>query len=121
MRAISTILSCLALPSRHAGPASRNISTRHAAGVKGRLYNVAGSRAMWCVWMRPPANESGCTAKMKPRRPECTAPIFRAMGVPIGPMAREERIIYRDAGYRMIALDARTGIPVSSLRHQRRG
>ncbi len=40
---------------------------------------------------------------------------FRAMASRIGPTAREERILYVTPGYRLVALDAKTGVPVASF------
>ena len=47
---------------------------------------------------------------------------FQDAGWPTGPTASEERILYVTPGYRLVALDAKTGIPVPRFwqsRHRR--
>ena len=83
--------------------------------VKGRLYNVAGSRRdVVCldaatgemIWMH--SENEGPRGQNAPRQ-------YSGHGVSYWTDGKEERIIYVTPGYRMIALDARTGIPVSSF------
>ena len=52
---------------------------------------------------------------MKASAAQCARASFRDAGSPIGPMAREERIIYVTPGYRLVALNAKTGAPVTSF------
>ena len=83
--------------------------------IKGRLYSVAGSRRdIVCLdaangeqlWMHSEnEGERGATA---PRQ-------LSGRGLSYWTDGREERIIYVTPGYRMIALDAQTGIPVKSF------
>ncbi|HKU65942.1 MAG TPA: hypothetical protein VJQ06_12870 [Rhizomicrobium sp.] len=84
--------------------------------IKGRLYNTAGSRrAVVCLdatngellWMHSEnEGERGINA---PRQ-------FSGRGVSYWTDGKnDERIIYVTPGYRMIALDARTGIPVKGF------
>jgi quinoprotein glucose dehydrogenase len=83
--------------------------------VKGRLYNVAGSRRdVVCLdaatgemlWMH--SQDEGDRGRNAPRQ-------YSGHGVSYWTDGSEERIIYVTPGYQMIALDARTGIPVKSF------
>ncbi|HVZ28220.1 MAG TPA: hypothetical protein VG798_06145, partial [Rhizomicrobium sp.] len=83
--------------------------------VKGRLYTVAGSRrAVVCldagngemIWMH--SENEGERGKSAPRQ-------LSGRGVCYWTDGRDERIIYVTPGYRLIALDARTGIPVAGF------
>ena len=73
--------------------------------------------AMWCAWMRPPANMlwmllAWTRASAAPHAPRQ----YSGRGVwPIGPTASDERILYVTPGYRLVALDAQTGVPVKSF------
>ena len=84
--------------------------------VNGRLlldrrFAPRGRRAR----RRPPARCCGCTAKTKERAAKRRRGSSQAAGWPTGPTARDERILYVTPGYRLIALDAKTGVPVSSF------
>jgi quinoprotein glucose dehydrogenase len=80
--------------------------------IKGRLYTTAGSRrdvvaldakTGELVWMhREDEGERGASA---PRQ-------LSGHGVSYWTDGKEERILYVTPGYRLIALDARTGVPV---------
>jgi quinoprotein glucose dehydrogenase len=83
--------------------------------IKGRLYTVAGSRRAVValdaangemIWMH--SENEGERGKLAPRQ-------LSGRGVAYWTDGREERIIYVTPGYRMWALDARTGIPVPSF------
>jgi quinoprotein glucose dehydrogenase len=83
--------------------------------IKGRLYTVAGSRrAVVCldasngemIWMH--SENEGARGQNAPRQ-------YSGHGVSYWSDGKEERIIYVTPGYRMIALDARTGIPVKTF------
>jgi quinoprotein glucose dehydrogenase len=83
--------------------------------VKGRLYTVAGSRRAVValdaangemIWMH--SENEGERGKSAPRQ-------LSGRGVAYWTAGREERIIYVTPGYRMWALDAKTGIPVKSF------
>ena len=83
--------------------------------IKGRLYTVAGSRrAVVCldasngemIWMH--SENEGARGQNAPRQ-------YSGHGVAYWSDGKEERIIYVTPGYRMIALDARTGVPVKSF------
>ena len=83
--------------------------------VKGRLYTTAGSRrAVVCldaangeqIWMH--SENEGARGQNAPRQ-------YSGHGVAYWTDGREERIIYVTPGYRLIALDARTGIPVQGF------
>ena len=65
--------------------------------------------------MRRPARCSGCTARTK-----ASAPSARRASCPGAALAywtdgREERIIYVTPGYRLVALDAKTGTPIAGF------
>ena len=80
--------------------------------IKGRLYTTAGSRrdvvaldakTGELIWMhREDEGERGASA---PRQ-------LSGHGVSYWTDGRQERILYVTPGYRLIALDARTGVPV---------
>jgi len=83
--------------------------------VKGKLYITAGSRrAVVCLdaatgellWMR--SENEGVRAENAPRQ-------FSGRGVAYWTDGKAERILYVTIGYRLIALDAKTGIPVASF------
>ena len=64
---------------------------------------------------RAPASCSGCTASTKARAAQRRRGSSPAAASRTGPTAREERILYVTPGYRLIALDAKTGQPVPSF------
>ena len=83
--------------------------------IKGRMYTVAGSRRDVVaidatngemIWMH--REDEGERGKSAPRQ-------LSGRGVAYWSDGAEERILYVTPGYRLIALDARTGIPVSSF------
>ncbi len=80
--------------------------------VKGKLYVTAGSRrAVVCldaltgelIWMH--SENEGVRADNAPRQ-------FSGHGVAYWTDGKDERILYVTTGYRLISLDAKTGIPV---------
>ncbi len=80
--------------------------------IKGRLYTTAGSRRAVValdaangemLWMH--SMDEGERGRNAPRQ-------YSGHGVAYWTDGKDERIIYVTPGYRMIALDARTGIPV---------
>ena len=83
--------------------------------VHGRLYVTAGSRRdVVCldaatgelIWMH--GENEGERAQHAPRQ-------LSGHGVAYWTDGKEERILYVTTGYRMVALDAKTGIPVTSF------
>ena len=83
--------------------------------IKGILYTTAGSRrdvvAMDAsngemLWMH--SENEGERAKNAPRQ-------YSGHGVSYWTDGKDERILYVTPGYRLIALDARTGVPVKSF------
>ena len=83
--------------------------------VKGRLFITAGSRrAVVCLdagtgemlWMH--SENEGVRGENAPRQ-------LSGHGVSYWTDGHSERILYVTAGYRLIALDAKTGIPVSTF------
>jgi quinoprotein glucose dehydrogenase len=83
--------------------------------VKGRLYTTAGSRRAVValdaatgemLWMH--SENEGVRAESSPRP-------LSGRGVAYWTDGKEERILYVTIGYRLIALDAKTGIPVPSF------
>jgi quinoprotein glucose dehydrogenase len=83
--------------------------------VKGKLYVTAGSRrAVVCldaatgelIWMH--SENEGARAENAPRQ-------FSGHGVAYWSDGKDERILYVTIGYRLIALDAKTGIPVHTF------
>jgi quinoprotein glucose dehydrogenase len=83
--------------------------------VRGRLYVTAGARrAVVCLnprtgellWMH--SEDEGQRGSNAPRQ-------LSGHGVAYWSDGREERIVYVTPGYRLIALDARTGIPVAGF------
>jgi len=83
--------------------------------VKGRLFCTAGSRrAVVCLdaatgeqrWMY--SLDEGARARNAPRQ-------FSGHGVSYWTDGKEERIFYVTIGYRLVALDARTGQPIPSF------
>jgi quinoprotein glucose dehydrogenase len=69
---------------------------------------------------RPPANCSGCTAKTKASAAQAARAKLSGRGLAYWSNGGESRIFYVTIGYRLIALDAKTGIPVPKLRRERR-
>ena len=70
-------------------------------------------------WTPRPASCSGCTAKTRaraapPRRVSCPGE-----GLAYWTDGKEERILYVTPGYRLVALDARTGNRVALVRQRR--
>jgi glucose dehydrogenase len=83
--------------------------------VNGRLYSTAGSRRAVValdaatgelVWMH--SENEGARGEAAPRQ-------LSGRGLAYWSDGREERILYVTPGYRLIALDAKTGIPVPSF------
>ena len=83
--------------------------------VKGKLYVTAGSRrAVVCldaatgelIWMH--SENEGVRAENAPRQ-------FSGHGVAYWTDGKDERILYVTTGYRLISLDAKTGIPVRTF------
>ena len=86
--------------------------------VKGVLYTTAGSRRAVValdagtgelLWMH--AEHEGERGAKAPRQ-------LSGRGVAYWTDGREERILYVTPGYRLIALDAKTGIPVATFGEQ---
>ena len=69
----------------------------------------------WSRWIRRRASCCGCTPSTKERAARLLRGSFPAAALPTGPTAKKERILYVTQGYRLIALDARTGIPVPTF------
>ena len=83
--------------------------------VKGVLYSVAGTRRSVIalnagtgelLWVH--GEDEGARGAAAPRQ-------LSGRGLSYWTDGREERIIYVTAGYRMIALNAKTGVPISSF------
>jgi quinoprotein glucose dehydrogenase len=83
--------------------------------VNGRLFSTGGTRRAVValdaatgemLWMH--SENEGARAAAAPRQ-------LSGRGLAYWTDGREERIIYVTPGYRMIALDAKTGVPVSSF------
>jgi len=79
--------------------------------VKGVLYSTAGSRRAVVALDAATVSCSGCTARTKERvrclrRGSCRA------GAGVLDRRPDQRILYVTPGYRLIALDAKTGVPV---------
>jgi quinoprotein glucose dehydrogenase len=83
--------------------------------IKGRLYITAGSRrAVVCldpatgeqIWMH--SENEGARGQAAPRK-------YSGRGVAYWSDGADERILYVTPGYRLVALDAKTGIPVKSF------
>jgi len=83
--------------------------------ARGRLYSTAGSRRAVValdagtgelLWMH--SENEGARGAAAPRQ-------LSGRGLAYWTDGREERILYVTPGYRLIALDARTGIPVASF------
>src|SRR5262249_16786306 len=83
--------------------------------VNGRLFSTGGTRRAGValdaatgemLWMH--SENEGARAAAAPRQ-------LSGRGLAYWTDGREERIIYVTPGYRMIALDAKTGVPVSSF------
>ena len=80
--------------------------------VHGVLYSTAARGATSWRSMPPRANCSGCIAKMKARAARMRRGSFPDTGLAYWTDGKEERILYVTPGYRLIALDAKTGVPV---------
>ena len=65
--------------------------------------------------MRPPANCCGCTARTKGARGANAPRQLSGRGLAYWTDGREERILYVTPGYRLVALDAKTGAVVRSF------
>ena len=83
--------------------------------ANGKLYVTAGSRrAVVCldaatgelIWMH--SENEGVRAENAPRQ-------FSGHGVSYWTDGKDERILYVTIGYRLISLDAKTGIPVRTF------
>src|SRR5579871_2035337 len=83
--------------------------------ARGVVYSVAGSRrdvvaldaaTGELLWMH--REDEGARGRAAPRR-------LSGRGLAYWTDGREERILYVTPGYRLIALDAKTGIPISSF------
>ena len=83
--------------------------------VKGKIYTTAGTRRAVVsldaatgemLWMH--SENEGARGANAPRQ-------LSGHGVAYWTDGREERILYVTPGYRLIALDAKTGIPRSSI------
>ena len=88
--------------------------------VNGVLYSTAGTRARWWRSMPPPASCSGCTARTKAPRGAAAPRQLSGRGLAYWTDGKEERILYVTPGYRLIALDAKTGMPVPGFGTGRR-
>ena len=81
--------------------------------VNGVLYATGGIAARrWSRSMRPRANCSGCTASTKARAARAAPRQLSGRGLAYWTDGKDERILYVTPGYRLIALDAKTGAPV---------
>ena len=83
--------------------------------VKGKVYSTAGTRRAVValdaatgelIWMH--SENEGERGAAAPRQ-------LSGRGLSYWTDGREERILYVTPGYRLIALDARTGVPISSF------
>ena len=84
--------------------------------VNGVLYSTAGiAPRRRRARRRRPASCSGCTARTRARAARRRRVSSRAAASRTGPTASDERILYVTPGYRLIALDAKTGAPVHSF------
>ena len=107
----------VAVQDRQPRPAPGVQPSVHAARwSNGVLYSTAGTRrAVVALDAGDRRDDVGVQrrrgqARRKPRRGSS-----RAAALPTGPTAREERIVYVTPGYRLIALDAKTGRPIPSF------
>ena len=88
--------------------------------VNGRSTRPPARAAPSSRSTRPPASCSGCTARTKARAARPRRGSSPGAASPTGPTAREERILYVTPGYRLVALDAKTGNPVPGFGTERR-
>ena len=63
----------------------------------------------------PPASCSGCTARTKARAAQAAPRQLSGRGLAYWTDGKEERILYVTPGYRLVALDAKTGNPVAGF------
>ena len=80
--------------------------------VNGVLYHHRRiAPRTWWRWMQPPANCSGCIGDRKARAAHVAPRQLSGRGLAYWTDGKEERILYVTPGYRLIALDAKTGVP----------
>ena len=65
--------------------------------------------------MPRPASCCGCTARTKGKRGAAAPRQLSGRGLAYWTDGREERILYVTPGYRLVALDAKTGVPVAGF------
>ena len=94
---------------------------RNTTSSRRRSWSTAGStrrpdRAA-PSWRSTPAPASccGCTARTRARAARPRRGSSPAAGWRTGATARDERILYVTPGYRLIALDAKTGVPIAGF------
>ena len=110
----------VAVQDRQPRPAARVQARGDAAdgerrALHDRRHAPRGRRAR----RRPPASCCGCTASAKARAARARRASCPAAASRTGPTARDERILYVTPGYRLVALNAKTGAPRSGVRQQR--
>ena len=71
--------------------------------------------ARWLLWMLRLASCCGCTPSTKAPRGATAPRRLSGHGVAYWTDGKDERILYVTPGYRLIALDAKTGIPVPTF------
>ena len=82
--------------------------------VNGVLYATGGNRRSVVALDAATGECSGCTANMKARAAAAAPRQLSGRGLAYWTDGKEERILYVTPGYRLIALDAKTGVPVTS-------
>ena len=83
--------------------------------VHGVVYARPVPAGPWWRWMRPPEKCCGCTRENEGDRGQAAPRQLSGHGVAYWTDGTEERIIYVTPGYRLIALNAKTGIPVPTF------
>ena len=106
----------LALQDRQPRPAAGIQFRGDAAdGQRRRSTRPLARAAPWWRSMPPPASCCGCTARTKARAGPTRRASSPAADLSYWTDGREERILYVTPGYRLIALNAKTGAPVPSF------
>ena len=83
--------------------------------VGGRLYRPAARDVRWWRWMRPPASCCGCTARKKALGGAASPRQLSGRGLAYWSDGTDARILYITPGFRLVALDARTGLRIPAF------
>ena len=105
----------VALQDRQPRPASRIQARRHAADGQRRAVHDGGTRRAVVALDAAPASCGGSTREREGARAAASPRQLSGRGVAYWTDGRDERILYVTTGYRLVALDAKTGARIAAF------